>query len=288
MYRIIPAILFIIACGCGQKFGPRQGEMTAMTFASEDASQVSQVSQVSRSIQVSENLPPVPEEGKIYQKKIIRDGSLSLESRNLEASRKILDSLVQQYQGYVSSENFNDQGNQLNLTLTCRIPAEKFDVFITDIENGPDKVKNKNINSNDVSEQYYDIKTRLENERQVEKRYLELLGRASTVKDILDIEENLGKIRQEIESKEGRLRYLDDRINYSTLTVWIYQKKETGYEPAERDRFGKRLIQSLHKGWQGLVDVVLFLIKLWPLWLAGILLWRFIAWIGRRRKQPEK
>ena len=88
---------------------------------------------------------------------------------------------------------------------------------------GPDKVISKSVNANDVTEQYYDVKIRLENERQVEKRYLELLAQARTVKDILDIEEKLGKVRQEIESKEGRLRFSTDLVDAveSSETVFI-------------------------------------------------------------------
>ena len=138
------------------------------------------------------------------------------------------------------------------------------------------------MNANDITEQYYDVKTRLENERQVEKRYLELLGQARTVKDILDIEEKLGQIRQEIESKEGRLRYLDDRISYSTLDVWIYQKKDRKYEPERREGFGQRLKKSLHKGWLGFVDFVLFFLRLWPLWIIGLIIWRVIVRMSKR------
>jgi hypothetical protein len=155
------------------------------------------------------------------------------------------------------------------------------------VESGPDKVISKSVNANDVTEQYYDVKIRLENERQVEKRYLELLAQARTVKDILDIEEKLGKVRQEIESKEGRLRYLDDQVGYSTLNIWIYQKKDIKYEPADRDGFGQRLKKSLHKGWQGFVDFVLFFLRIWPLWIIGLIIWRLIVWINRRSRNKK-
>jgi len=254
------------------------GEM--LYFADEVASE----SRMIPSQAVSPAPPPEPE---IFQKKIIRNGSLTIESDDLNSSRTRLDSLVSFYDGYVSSETFNDQEDQLSYNITCRIPSEKFDLFLTGVESGPDKIISKTVDANDVTEQYYDIKIRLENEKQVEKRYLELLDKARSVKDILDIEEKLGKVRQEIESKEGRLRYLEDRVNHSTLNIWIYQKKDLKYEPGDRDRFGQRLKKSLHKGWQGFVDFLLFFLNLWPLWIVGLLIWRLVVFLGRRSRKKK-
>jgi hypothetical protein len=280
MNKTIPFILIACCIGCGQESGKVSDEyMEVRTIEPEsESSAVSLTRQAASPVNGSIASPEIQE----FEKKIIKTGNLTIESKNLSASKLMLDSLVKKTGGYASSENFSDQPDRISYNLTYRIPADRFDGFIKTVEEGPDKILNKNINANDVSEQYYDVKTRLENERKVEKRYLELLNRANTVKDILDIEEKLGKVRQEIESKEGRLRFLDNRVNYSTLNIWIYQKKTAKYEPAERDPFGKRLVKSLHKGWQGLVDAILFILKIWPLWIAGLLIWRIIVWLRRR------
>jgi hypothetical protein len=132
------------------------------------------------------------------------------------------------------------------------------------------------------------VKIRLENERKLEKRYLELLDRARTVKEILEIEEKLSRVRQEIESKEGRLRYLDNQVNYSTIGIFIYQHKEVRYEPEEREGFAQRLIRSLHMGWLGIIDLLLFLFRLWPLWLILALAWRIIVAIRKRRRHENR
>ncbi|KPL16552.1 MAG: hypothetical protein AMS26_04095 [Bacteroides sp. SM23_62] len=288
MYRtIIFYHLIILVLGCGQSTEnvPEAEQGDVYYFADEAASETRVVANQSAS---AEAVPVPPPETEGFEKKIIRNGNLTIESKDLKSSRTRLDTLVVFYSGYISSESFNDQEDQLSYNLTCRIPAEKFDLFISGVESGPDKIVSKSVNANDVTEQYYDVKIRLENERQVEKRYLELLGQARTVKDILDIEEKLGKVRQEIESKEGRLRYLDDRVSYSTLNIWIYQKKDRKYEPADRDGFGQRLKKSLHKGWQGFVDFILFFLNLWPLWIVGLLVWRIVVYISRRSRRKKK
>jgi len=289
MHRIIIFYgLFILVLGCDHSVEnvPATELDEAYYFADEAVSETMVVSSQSRAA-APDAMPSPPPEPAGLEKKIIRNGNLTIESKDLKSSRTRLDTLVGFYSGYVSSESFNDQEDQLSYNITCRIPADKFDLFISGVESGTDKVISKSVNANDVTEQYYDVKIRLENEKQVEKRYLELLAQARTVKDILDIEEKLGKVRQEIESKEGRLRYLDDRIGYSTLNIWIYQKKDIKYEPADRDGFGQRLKKSLHKGWQGFVDFVLFFLRIWPLWIIGLIIWRLIVWINRRSRYKK-
>jgi hypothetical protein len=290
MHRIIIFYsLFILVLGCNQSAEnvPATELDEAYYFADEAVSETRVMSSKSMAA-APETLPSAPPELEGLEKKIIRNGNLTIESNDLKKSKTRLDTLVGFHSGYISSESYNDQEDQLSYNITCRIPADKFDQFISGVESGPDKVISKSVNVNDVTEQYYDVKIRLENERQVEKRYLELLAQARTVKDILDIEEKLGKVRQEIESKEGRLRFLDDRVNYSTLNIWIYQKKDRKYEPGDRDSFGQRLKKSLHKGWQGLVDFLLFFLNLWPLWIIGLVVWRFVVYLNRRSRKKKK
>lgn len=290
MLRIIifySLFFLILGCNHSTEIVPETEQKEAYFLADEAVSENRVMSSQSMAAG-PEALPPPPTEQVSTEKKIIRNGNLTIESEDLKSSRTRLDTLVVFYAGYISSESFNDQEDQLSYNITCRIPADKFDLFITGIESGPDKIISKSVNADDITEQYYDVKIRLDNERQVEKRYLELLAQARTVKDILDIEEKLGKVRQEIESKEGRLRYLDDRVNYSTLNIWIYQKKDRKYEPADRDGFGQRLKKSLHKGWQGFIDFILFFLKIWPLWIVGLLIWRLIVYLNRRSLRKEK
>lgn len=289
MHRIIIfCSLFILILGCDQSVeNVPATELDEVYYMADEAMSETRVMSSQSMAAAPEALPSPPPQLEGLEKKIIRNGNLTIESDDLKKSKTMLDTLVGFHSGYISSESFNDQEDQLSYNITCRIPSDKFDLIISGIESGPDKVISKSVNANDVTEQYYDVKIRLENERRVEKRYLELLAQARTVKDILDIEEKLGKVRQEIESKEGRLRYLDDRVNYSTLNIWIYQKKDRKFEPADRDGFGQRLKKSLHRGWQGFVDFILFFLNLWPLWIVGLIIWRFIVWISRRSRKKK-
>ena len=139
------------------------------------------------------------------------------------------------------------------------------------------RLVSKNISARDVTEEFIDLEMRLTNRRNYLKRYNDLLQQAGTVADILEIQERIRNLEEEIESVEGRLKYLDGLVEYSTLYLTITRKKEFRFQPVQRDRFIERLKQSLSGGWFGLITFTLFIISLWPLWIvlaAIIIIWR--------------
>ncbi len=138
----------------------------------------------------------------------------------------------------------------------------------------------------DVTDQFIDLETRLENKRNYLKRYNDLLLKANSIKEILEIEEKIRALEEEIESATGRLKYLSDQVDYSTLDLTISTQKNFKYSPENRDKFTELLKQSLSKGWFGLVDFFLFLIHIWPIWIIGVLI--FYAWRKYKMKSRRK
>jgi hypothetical protein len=108
--------------------------------------------------------------------------------------------------------------------------------------------------------------------------------RAKSVKEILEIEEKIRRLEEEIESTTGRLKYLSDQVDYSTLDLTISKHKDFKYNPAARDKFSERLKQSLSKGWFGFVDFLLFIIKIWPFWIIIAL----VLYFWKRYKRTKK
>jgi hypothetical protein len=219
------------------------------------------------------------------EKKVIRSGNIGLKVDDLEDARQVIDSLVLYFGGYYSNESFNDFDHQAMYHLTARVPSASFEPFTEGIETSGFRVADKNISARDVTEEYIDLEMRLANRRRYLERYNELLKQAGTIKDIIDIEENTRKLEEEIESAEGRLKYLTGQIDYSTLYITLTQEKEFRFRPDRRDGFYERLKQSLSGGWYGLIDFSLFIIRLWPFWIIlviAVALFRRFA--GRRKK----
>ena len=240
---------------------------------------------------VTSQSPALPVESvkkeEVSKKKIIKDGSLQLKVNDLEKTKTEIDSLVNKYDGYFDNVNFNNTDYEISYNLKIRIPSDNFEKFVTGIESGKGEVVSKEIHARDVTEQFIDLETRLANKRNYLKRYNELLKQAKTVKDILEIEEKTRGIEEEMESAEGRLKYLSDQVSYSTLDLILTKEKAYRFIPKKHGKFIERLKQSLTGGWFGFISFVLFLIRIWPFWIIlaiAIPVWKRL----RKRKKDKK
>src|SRR5690606_1959820 len=126
------------------------------------------------------------------------------------------------------------------------------------------RLENKYSNVEDVTERYYDLKTRINNKQALEKRYLELLNEASEVKDMLEIEKSLNEIRTEIESMQGQFNFLSKQISLSTIQLSFYEILPYTYDSSQRKGFGARIVNALTQGWQGFLTFLVAFISFWP------------------------
>lgn len=224
----------------------------------------------------------------ISNQKIIRNAHLSIEVENYEKSRPVLDSIVKLHKGWISSENLNNYEHQIANHIVIRVPAASLDLIINDLHKVAKRIESQSIQSTDVTEEYIDIESRLKNQREVEKKFIALLQRTNSINDILQIESKLAEIRGSIESIEGRIRYLNNRIDYSTVNLNVYQKIDFKYVPVPMESFWERLKTSIHRGWKGLVGFIILVIGLWPLWLLiGVSTFAFRK-VRSRRKHRNK
>lgn len=200
----------------------------------------------------------------VSKKKIIKDGNISVKTNDIQTSKKGIDDLLKKLNAYYENEDLQNTDQTISYDLKIRVPADNFEKLISSIESGKDEIKSKSIQARDVTEEFVDIETRLTNKREYLKRYNDLLSKASTVKDILAIEENIRILQEEIESKEGRLKYLSDQVSFSTLDINLYNEKEFIYKPQQQDKFFERVKTSLSIGWTSVVDIILWTITIWP------------------------
>lgn len=215
----------------------------------------------------------------ITDRKLIKNGNVTFETTDLKATRSRINQLVKKHQAYFSKESENEINNRINVHLTIRVPAKRFDSLLNDISQGVEKFDYKQVRIKDVTEEYLDTEARLKNKKELEQRYLQILKKAKNVKEILEVEKEIGKLREDIESAEGKLKYLKDQVSISTLEVSFY--KEVYTETA----FGKKVKDSFTEGFGGLKSLFLFLISVWPFLIIGVIL---LLWMRRRFKRKKK
>lgn len=248
----------------------------AYGVATFSASEKQEVSQTEKSPNASESV----------KKKIIKDGRLGIQVSNLKNSKMNVDTLVRNLGGYYDKESLSNNDYSTDYYLKIRVPYNKLEILISKIEQGENSVLYKEIDARDVTEEFIDLETRLLNKQKYLTQYQELLKSAKNIKEILDIQEKIRALEEEMESTTGRLRYLNDLVNYSTLELNISQKKEFKYTSEYRAGFWEKFKQSFSKGWYGFVDFFLFLISNWAILILFSAL--IYVWIQHRRKKKNK
>ncbi len=211
-------------------------------------------------------------------RKIVKEGKITFETDDIRDTKEFVTSVADRLGGYIAGDNLYDRRNRVTQQLTIRVPAGNFDQLLAEIVQRAGEADSKNITVHDITEEYIDIEARIEVKKDIERRYRELLERAVTIEDILNIEKEIGALRAEIESVEGRLRYLKDQVSFSTLTVEYYEKKSfaSGY-PA-------RIAQAIKQGWDLLLMLIIGLIHLWPLFIIILI----VAVVRRRHIRAKQ
>ena len=198
------------------------------------------------------------------ERKLIKEGRVEFETGNLNSTRKTIFEAVKKYKGYVSSDQeFKSPGRKSN-TVIIRVPADNFDNLLSDATQGIEKFDSKEINVKDVTEEFLDIQARLKTKKELEQRYIDLLKQAKNVTEMMEIEKQIGQLRSEIESIEGRLKYLNDRVSFSTLTMTFYESI-----PNETE-FGQKFKNGFRNGWDNLFWFFVMLTNIWPFILIGL------------------
>ena len=193
---------------------------------------------------------------------------------------------IQNSNGYITSEN--SRGSK-NTNLVIKVPVSDFHQLLELIEKEADQayLVTKSVNSQDVTEEYIDVESRIKSKKAIETRYLEILTKARNVTEILKVEKELGKIRTEIEQSEGRLQYLRNRSNYSTnsLSIYEFQVSEVKpVQPIEKPSLISKMKNSLIIGWGQVESLLLFLISNW----FAILLASGVAYYAKRKYLKHK
>lgn len=217
-------------------------------------------------------------------RKLIKKGEISFRSESITGTKRFLQKTILACHGYISNESIESYRINPTEILTVRVPTQQFDTLLAIIGRHVGEFDSRKTDIDDVTEEYVDIEARLNTKKQLEARYLELLKKANGMEDILNIEKELSAIREEIESTQGRLRYLSNQVDYSTLKITYYEEK-----PQEGFHFLKKIRTGLADGGTGFLAFVVVMVQLWPLWLGGFLLWFVIRKLVRHRKnkRPE-
>ena len=224
-------------------------------------------------------MPPVDEE-----RMIVRNGDMSLVVVDVVEARDEIARLAVRLGGYVVSSGISGEEEEMRGQIAIRVPDDKFDQAFSELRQLAVRVRGESTGSQDVTEEYVDLKSRLKNAEATESQYLDVLEKATEVEDILRVYERLSQVRSEIEQIKGRMQYLERTSSMSLISVSL--RPEVSAKPlASAGWNALEILKSAVRGivtfGQWLVSVVIWLIIFSPVWgaIGGIIYWR------RRKKK---
>ena len=188
---------------------------------------------------------------------IIRAGQANIEVDSLEPAVALVRQLARQLGGYVANTAMQTGRGQLrSATLEVKIPAARFDEALGGL--APiGKLESVNVSAEDVGEEFTDATARMANARRLENRLIELIAtRTGKLKDVLDVEQELARVREEIERYEGRLRYLRAHAALSTLTICVHEPVPVVGHPGS-----SVVAEAFKQAWRNFVDLVAWCIR---------------------------
>ncbi|WP_219009694.1 DUF4349 domain-containing protein [Aquimarina litoralis] len=275
-FVLIYLILFLVSCSQNEGYSK---------YLSEDISNQESVDPL---IAASENNQNEDGSGKvkdvIKDHKIIKNADCRIKVDNVEKTTALMKKVITGFDAYVAKESFTNTNYNKENQVMIKVPKEHFNSLLDSLCSLGSYLDYKNISTVDVTEEYVDLTARLKTKLDVKERYEIMLStKAKLVEDILLIEDNLRVIQEEIEVVQGRLKFLKNKVTYSTITINLYeivipQKESDIYEP----RFVEKVGNALVYGWDLLKDLILMFFYIWPVLLIGVLIFIYLKF--RKKK----
>ena len=184
---------------------------------------------------------------------IVRTGQAGIEVDSLEPSMAQLRRIVQRVGGFVADASVQSGRNQVrSATLQLKVPASRFD-DLTEGLRPLGRLQFVNVAAEDVSEEFVDLTARIANAHRLEERLIELLRtRTGKLQDVLSVEHELARVREEIERMQGRVRFLKASAQLSTLSVNLYEPAPLVASTPGRSP----IVEAFKTAWRNFVGVV--------------------------------
>ncbi len=227
-------------------------------------------------------------------RKLIKNANLTIETLEYDTALSALKDRCTEYGGYIQSAsedgvNMYSDGVR-HATVAMRIPADRLDDFIAAAADLGNVISNY-VETEDVTDSYFDVEARLEAYQIQEERYLALLQKADSMEDVIQLEQALTDVRYSIESLTGTLRKYDSLISYSTVTVYlreVYDLTEQGTNSGSTlgEKIAEKFGASLKAFGKFFEFLLLALVTTWPfLLLFGGIAVLVIFLVRRRNKK---
>lgn len=210
--------------------------------------------------------------------KIIKSANVKYKVKDVKKATAKIKLISQNYSSYISDLRFENNLYKKENRFTLKVPSKDFDVIMDSIATVAEFIEHENITTKDVTSEFIDVEARLKTKLEVKERYESILRtKAKNVEDLLSVEEKLQHIQAGIEASQGQLKYLSNKIAFSTIQIDLYETVAYKEEPNQYEKsFLSELKEGFASGWDILKVFFIGLVYIWPFIIIGIVVFIFI------------
>ncbi len=224
---------------------------------------------------------------------VIKDATLALEVAAMATSVSNITQLAADQGGYVLETSTSGFETRQTANIRLAVPADRFESTLERLRQLASRVISEQGSGQDVSADYVDLKTRLDNLEATSARVRDFLKDTKTVEESLKVNAELSRLEGEIAQIKGQMQYYEGRSAFSTITVALSLAPiDPTPEPTavwDPGRSMEKATQTAGRLTQGLYDVLVFaVIGFAPLWIPGLIFVAVVVWLGRRNARPKK
>src|SRR5436190_5693267 len=161
----------------------------------------------------------------LANRKLIRNATVELEVAKFDEAVQKITAVANEERGYIATTSSEKQANgKLKGEIVVKVLPENLDHFLQKVR-GLGELKNQSLGTEDVTKAYFDTDSRLKNARVMEQRLIDILKtKTGKVSDLLQVEKELGRVREDIEKMRGALKYMDAMVQFATVTISLAEK----------------------------------------------------------------
>ena len=264
----------VVTIPIGEGYAPRRGptvSASAAPVSQRRPGAVDSASEQSSAVQVPR--PP----------QVVRRATLAIVAQNIDAVRSSIDGIVREFSGFVGEIQISgSRGEMRILRATLRVPGVRLDEAVSRLRS-LGVVTDESLHGEDVTDQMVDLDARLTNARNTEKRLTEVLRtRTGDLADVLAVERETARVREEIERLDAQRKNLEQRVSYATITLTVSEERQAqlgaGILPI-RAQLRNAFVEGVQVAYESVIAVAIALLRMSPF----LLLWTIVLWWPVRR-----
>jgi len=228
-----------------------------------------------------------PVEDAFEEKKIIRTASLTITTQTFDESLASLKALCEEKGGWIAYIYENADSYRRTATLTLRVPSNELDAFLTGAGD-TGRITHRSESADDVTDSYYDTKTRLETQQALMARLQALITEAADLSDLLELESQIADTQYQIDRLQASLNSTDRQVDYATVDVSLREERPADSLTDVEKTLGERLMDAIETGWEAFTefmsDMAVFLAAALP-FIGVVAVVVIVVKIIRRKKK---